>query len=245
MSERTLRVLIVDDEPLARASLRGLLARDHEIELAGEATNGEEALALIKREGPDLVFLDVEMPGMGGLEVLDALETNERPAFVFTTAFQEYALKAFEAQALDYLLKPFDDTRFHEVLVRAKERLRRDALARRVEKQEAYSPRLSFHKEGRVEVIDVEKLDWVQAADQYAILHIGEESTLVRKPMADLERLLDPAHFSRVHRSAIVALNRVTRLESLGSGTGRLLLKDGTWVPVSRSRVPAIRKLLG
>ncbi len=245
MSESVFRVLIVDDEPLARTTLRRLLMQDEEIEVVGEGANGEEALELIRSERPELVFLDVEMPGMGGMEVLSTLAADERPAVVFTTAFEQYALGAFEAQALDYLLKPFDDERFRESLARAKERLRRDALARRVADEGTYSSRLSFHKEGRVEVIHVEELDWVQAADQYVLLHVEEDSILVRKSMGDLERLLDPARFPRVHRSAIVALDRVTRLESLGGGTGRLLLRDGTWVPVSRSRVAAIRRLLG
>ena len=247
MSEapRALRVVVADDEPMARATLRKLLGADPEVELVAECRDGVEALEAVRRERPDLLFLDVKMPGLDGLSVLDELGQlgEPRPAVVFTTAFGEFAVKAFEEQAVDYLLKPFDDQRFHVALERAKERV--TSTSRGAPGGGSYPDRISIHREGQLELIDVDELHWVQAADQYVKLHTESGEVLMRGSMSEVERSLDPRRFARVHRSAIVALDLVVRLESGTSGNGRALLKDGSWVPVSRSRIPEVRRLLG
>lgn len=259
-----LRVVIVDDEPVARATLRKLLTADPEVLLVAECANGRQAVEAARKETPDLMFLDVQMPGMTGLQVLEELRGRDRPAVVFTTAYDQYALHAFEEHAVDYLLKPFDDERFERALARAKERVRTEKLAdmgQRVaelvaamgergggadaEAGAVYPGRLSVHREGRIELIDVEDIEWIEAADQYVRLHTRSGEHLMREAMAELEQTLDPARFVRTHRSAIVAIAGITRLESQSGGTGRVLLRDGTWIPVSRSRIPEIRRLLG
>jgi len=237
--EPALRVLIADDEPFARATLRNLLQAAEGVELVAECANGDEVLAAVERERPDLLFLDVQMPGLDGLQVLERLGDDLRSAVVFTTAFDQYAVRAFETGAVDYLLKPFDDARFHVALERARlAALRTDAPAEFLE-------RIRIHKEGSLELVEVADVDWIEAADQYVRIHTAGGTHLMRGSMAELERALDPKRFARVHRSAILALERVVRLESASSGNGRALLKDGSEVPVSRSRIPSLRRLLG
>ena len=260
-----LRVVVVDDEPMARVALRELLSADGEVEIVSECSNGDEALEALKGLKPDVVFLDVQMPGRSGFEVLESLSEEERPAVVFTTAYDQYALNAFDLHAVDYLLKPFDDDRFRLALTRAKERSRTDAavgagqrladLLAAVRGSAALNPtrdvraapitRLTIHREGRLEVVETNTVDWIEAADQYVCLHTTEGEHLMRESMSQLESQLDPTRFMRVHRSAIVALDRVRRLETQGGGAGRVQLKDGTWVPVSRSRIAAVRRQLG
>ena len=235
-----LRVVVAEDEPLARATLRKLLGADPEVELVAECSDGVEALETVRREQPDLLFLDVQMPGMSGLDVLEQLG-DPRPTVVFTTAFDQYAVKAFEEQAVDYLLKPFDDERFRLALARAKDRVRDQVHPPGGE----FPARISIHREGHIQLVEISDVLWVQAADQYVKLHTVNGEVLMRGSMSEVERSLDPSRFARVHRSAIVALDRVARLESGTSGNGRALLKDGSWVPVSRSRIPEVRKLLG
>jgi len=242
-----LRVLVVDDEPMARSTLVGLLEGLGDMDLCGECANGDEALVAIREERPDLLFLDVEMPGMTGLELLARLSPGERPAVVFTTAYGEYALDAFEVEAIDYLKKPFDDERFEEAVRRVRERLAGrlfppDAAGAATE---AIADRIVIHREGRIDVVELASLEWVEAADQYVRLHTDHGEQLMRESMGQLERRLDKRRFLRVHRSAIVALDRVRRLESRGGGVGRLLLAGGAWVPVSRSRFPLVRRTLG
>jgi two-component system LytT family response regulator len=252
-----MRLLIAHDEPFALATLRQLLRRDDDVEIVAECRNGDEVVAAVRRHAPDVMFLDIQMPGTDGLAALAALGADERPAVVFTTAHDEYALRAFEENAVDYLLKPFDDARFEQALRRVKLHVRNDELLRMGEdvlqlvealggrrEAEEYPERLSIPKEGRVDVVDVADIDWVQAADQYVRLHAGERNYLMRQSMAELERLLDPARFLRTHRSAIVAVDRIVRLESRSGTTGRVQLRDGTWVPVSRARTPEVRRRL-
>ena len=236
------RVLIVDDEPMGRATLRELLSSADDFAVVGECRDGREALAAVRATGPDLLFLDVEMPGMGGFDLLAELAPRERPAVVFTTAYGEYALDAFEVEAIDYLLKPFDDERFEETLRRVRER-----LSQRTEARADPSPpadRITIHREGRIDLVDVASVEWIEAADQYVRLHTTDGEELMRESMSQLERRLDPERFLRVHRSAIVALDRVRRLESRGGGVGRLMLASGRWVPVSRSRFSLVRRRL-
>ena len=259
---RPWRVLVVDDEALARTTLRGLLEADPEVVLIGECASGKQALELLSGTRADLLFLDIHMPGMSGFELLDALDEERRPHVVFVTAYDRFALQAFEVHALDYLLKPFDDERFERALERAKAELARDAAAQteRIEdllegvaaheelpppgEDAAPLERLSIHREGRVEVVLTRDLRWVEAADQYVRLHTQTGEVLMRESMSRLARRLDPRAFIRVHRSAIVAFEAIRRLESLPGGSGRVLVDGPGWLPVSRSRMPTLRKRL-
>jgi len=254
-----LKVLIVDDEPVARATIRSLVEADGDVGYVAECGDGREALQQLAKESADVLFLDVEMPEVNGFEVLAALPRERRPIVVFTTAFDHFATKAFDENATDYLLKPFSDERFQQALARAKESLRTralieagnkigsfaDATEALGEKAPTYSSRLSIHREGRVDVVQVDDIEWIQSADQYVRLHTGDTEYLMRASMGELEKVLDPGRFARVHRSAIVAIPRVRRLETKGGGTGRVLLVCGDWVPVSRYKVPVLRRLLG
>lgn len=258
----SLRVLIVDDEPMARASLVHLLAGDDEVEIVGQCSDGLEALAAIRSDKPDLVFLDIQMPGKTGLEVLEELDDDERPQIVFCTAYDQYAVRAFEVHALDYLLKPFDDARFARALGRAKKASGQPGLGDLLSQVDGRGTqafgemepptgtvdapgRITIHREGRVDIVEVETIDWIEAADQYVRLHTSGGEMLMRASMGHMESTLEGYDFLRVHRSAIVALSRVKSLESRGGGIGRLLLQDGTWVPVARARMAGVRKRLG
>ena len=234
-------IVLADDEPVARRTLAELLEADPEVDVKASCANGVEALEAVRAHQPDILFLDIEMPGIDGLRVLEELPKEARPAIVVTTAFDRYAVRAFDEEAVDYLLKPFDDERFRQALQRAKSRVRRRET---VASDQDYAERLTIHREGGIEVVAVADLRWVQAADQYVRLHLGGGEVLMRESMAELERRLDPQRFLRVHRSALVAVDQVVRLESRSRG-GRLLLQDGSWVPVSRSRIPQVRKRLG
>ncbi len=259
--ESPLRIVLVDDEPLGRASLRSLLAKDPGVELVAECANGLEAVAAVRAERPDILFLDIQMPGMTGFEVVEELEEDDLPVVVFATAFDQYALDAFEVHAVDYLLKPFDDERFRVALERAKQRVERESAAALREQlsdllstvvagkpaqedSSKLSTKLSIHREGRVDLVDTEDLVWVEAADQYVMLHTVRGDFLMRESMGKLEVSLDPARFLRTHRSAIVALDQVCALERLGGGVGRVQLASGAWLPVSRSRMASVKARL-
>jgi two-component system LytT family response regulator len=260
-----LTVLIVDDEPMARATLRSLLEAESGIQLLGECSNGAEALASLRRNRPDLLFLDVEMPGMNGFEVIEALGEENPPLVVFTTAYDRYAIEAFGVHAVDYLLKPFDDERFAQALERARDHLVRErvvdasrALAQLVqpeagshvgELEDSGEPapleRLTIRREGGIELVETSSIHWVESADQYVRLHTARGEILMRESMGALERSLDPTRFQRVHRSAIVALDQVRQLATQAGGLGKVQLLDETWVPVSRARIAALRRRLG
>jgi len=195
-----LRALIVDDEPLARSNISALLRLDPDIEIIGEGGSGEQAISEIRRSKPDLIFLDVQMPECDGFDVLERLGTELPPAVVFVTAYDHYALRAFEAGALDYLLKPFDNARFEKALSRAKERVARRAdPPRRLEQ-------FVIKSAGRVQFVKIDEIDWIEAADYYSCLHVGDQSYLLRRSLNDLEQELDPTVFCRTHRSTIVRL---------------------------------------
>lgn len=241
-----LRVLLADDEPMARATLRRLLARDEEVELVGEARHGREAVELVRQLRPDLLLLDVQMPELDGFDVLAELGDEVPPAVVFSTAYDQYAVAAFEVEAVDYLLKPFDDQRFAEALARGKQRARAAAGGGGGEGREALR-RLVIQHQGRVDLLDVAGLDWVEAADQYVRLHARDGAEhLMRVSMARLEQELEPHGFLRVHRSALVRLTRVAHLERSSGGTGEIQLNDaaGTRLPVSRNRMAELRRRL-
>ena len=255
-----LRVLIVDDEPLAREGIRLLLEREPDIEVAGEAVDGAEAIAAIKQHQPDLVFLDVQMPGMTGIEALERLDVERMPEVIFVTAYDQYAVQAFEHHALDYLLKPFDDDRFRDALERARKRIRErgtGGLEQRMlallseyreigGEREPVSPfenRLAVRSGGRIYFLRTEEIDWIEAVDYYVKLHVGGKEHLMRESMNQLEKRLDPRLFLRVHRSSIVNLDRVKELHGRGNDHA-VVLHDGTRVTLSRSRREKLHALL-
>ncbi|MFN8651521.1 MAG: LytTR family DNA-binding domain-containing protein [Gemmatimonadales bacterium] len=239
----TVRVLIVDDEPLVRRGIAALLALEPEVQVLGEARNGSEALTQIRALRPDLVFLDVQMPGLDGLGVLASLEEDERPAVVFVTAFDQYAVRAFDLHAVDYLLKPFDDARFRLALGRARDRLRRGATdteraslsALLAELRAPPGPdRLAVREQGQVVLVPVDEIDWIEAADNYVRLHRGKQYHLLRESLNHLETTLDPRRFARIHRSAMVNLTRVRALEPVPGGEYDVILTDGRRLTLSR-----------
>jgi len=234
-----IRTLVVDDEPLARSNLTVLLRLDPEIEIVGECGSGLKALAEIRGKKPDLLFLDVQMPECDGFEVVERLGKNLPSAIVFVTAFDQYALKAFEAGALDYLLKPFDNARFERALGRAKERI---ALGK-------VSPpkldRLVIKGAGQVIFIKISDIDWIEAADYYACLHVRAKAHLLRRRMSDLERELDQTVFCRIHRSSIVNLNRIRGLEINEDGEYEVVLDTGTRLRLSRRYRKQLQSRMG
>lgn len=221
-----MKVLIVDDEPLARGVVRSLVERDPELSVVGECS-GVDAVEAIERGRPDILFLDIQMPEVDGFDVLERAGANSVPAVVFVTAYDQYALRAFDVQALDYLLKPFDDARFYAALLRAKEKARL---------RTPYVRRFLVRTRGKVVLVNVDDVDWIEAADYYVSLHAHGRSHLLRETMQELEARLDPSRFVRVHRSAIVNIDRVQELHPLFRGDSVLLLRDGTQLRLSRSR---------
>jgi two-component system LytT family response regulator len=242
-----IRTLIVDDEPVARTGVRRLLAADSEIEVVGEAGNGGEALRLIEALRPDLIYLDVQMPELDGFEVIAQIDPGAMPTVVFVTAHDSFALRAFEVEALDYLLKPFDDERFRRVLARAKEQVRsthEGALGARLHsllaQYESRRPggvsRIRVKHAGGVFFQRVDEIDWIEAADYFAKLHVDGQVHLVSETLSSLEDRLDPGLFMRVHRSAIVNLARVRELRLDYQNRHVIVLTTGQHVPLSRSR---------
>jgi two-component system LytT family response regulator len=233
----------VDDEPLARSNLSVLLRRDPQIEILAECGSGAEAIAKIRSAKPDLVFLDVQMPECDGFDVLEQLGLDAPSAIVFVTAYDKYALRAFEAGALDYLLKPFDNFRFEQTLDRAKRKI---ALSRNV------SPgiprkldRLAIKSMGQVEFVKLSEIDWIEAADYYASLHLSSKIHLLRRSMMELEQELDPELFCRIHRSTIVNLSRVRSLKVGANGEYDVVLDDGTRLSLSRRYRKELQARLG
>ena len=268
-----LRVVLVDDEPWARKGLRVLLEPVPGVEIVGEAGNGAEAVDVIRDAAPDLVFLDVQMPEMDGFGVLRALGPERTPAVVFVTAYDEHAVRAFDANAADYLLKPFDDERFHRALDRARARVgdrRVRDLASRLATllatngaespaptappppspaEEApsggYSDRIVLKSNGRITFLEVASIDWIEAADYVVRLHAGGATHVLREPISDLERRLDPRRFFRIHRSTIVNLASVREMQPLFHGEYAVIMRDGTRLRLSRSRRDRLQSLLG
>jgi two-component system LytT family response regulator len=271
---RDIRALIVDDEPVARTGLRKLLADTPGMTVVGEAVDGPTAVAAIRRLRPDLVLLDIQMPGMSGFEVLQAVGPRTVPAVVFVTAYDQFAVRAFEIQALDYLLKPFEDERFAAVLERVRAHLRRrregdlaHRLANLLEMYEAragtpdvllsrahapsatsapgaYLSRIIVRTAGRVFFQPVEDIDWIEAADYYARLHVGPHAHLVRETLASLATQLDPAAFVRVHRSAIVNVARVVEVRLDWRNRHVVVLRGGERLPLSRRRKDELERVM-
>lgn len=237
-----LRILIVDDEPLARDSIRSLLADDAEVRVVGEGT-GSDAEALVARGRPDIMFLDIQMPEVDGFGVLDRVGADTVPAVIFVTAYDQYAVRAFEVHALDYLLKPFDDKRFAGALARAKERVgaqRRGEVDNRIAEllkdRDLSRTRFLIPVRDKTIVVDAAQIDWIEASDYYVTLHAGAAAHLLRQTMDEIEKQLDRRQFFRVHRSAIVNVDRVREIHPLFRGDCALVLADGRRIKLSRSR---------
>jgi two-component system, LytTR family, response regulator len=256
---RKIKAIIVDDEPPARRNLRALLKAVPDIELVKECGNGRDAVSQIRALEPDLVFLDVQMPEMDGFEVLEQLTDQPLPVIIFVTAYDQYALKAFEVSALDYLLKPFCDARFHKALAGARRQIeQQDAseLGRKLltlmgtrEARAAAPPRyltrLMVKTAGRVIFIRTEEIDWIEAYDNYLRLHVAGRAHLLRQTMNELEAALNPEQFARIHRSTIVNLDRVKELHPHFGGEHLVILQDGTKLKLSRSRKEWLDQWLG
>lgn len=249
------RALIIDDEPLARDRLRKFLSKSKEVELIGECADGLEAIERIQQESPDLIFLDVQMPELDGFGVLARLSSEAMPAVIFVTAYDQFALKAFEVHAVDYLLKPFDQERFQTALQRALDRIRHrqsgelnqrlsDLLAE-VRPAQKQTERLAIKSGGRVVFIKTEDLDWVESADNYVVLHIGHESHMHRETMNAMEEQLPEPKFMRISRSTIVNVDRIKELQPLFHGEYAVILRNGTRLTLSRTYREKLDKLMG
>lgn len=251
---RRIRALVVDDEALARASLRILMASDPEIALVGECESEWQMMAAVAAHRPELLFLDIQLAGTGpgardGFDLLERLPKDAAPAVVFVTAHHSYAIRAFEVNALDYLVKPFDDERFARTLRRAKAYVRAhrvyelagrlaDAVDRAPPERSsptAHLDRIVLREGKRIAFLPVSDIDWIEAEDYYAQIHAGDRTHLLRQSLNDLEKRLDPARFARIHRSAIVSLDRITELRCLPHGEYVAVLRDGTTLKVSRT----------
>jgi two-component system, LytTR family, response regulator len=254
MAGAPIRAVIVDDEPLARQYIRQLLDGDPDVEIVGECSNGTEAETLLGRQAADLLFLDIEMPETDGFALLSALP-EPPPVVVFVTAHDRYAVRAFEVQAFDYLLKPFDEERFASVLARAKERLKKEdrdgllaelkQLIGTIKKTDQHLDRLLVRTGERSFFVPAADVDWIEAEANYVRIHAGAQSYLLRESIGALEEKLDPRRFRRIHRSAIVNLDRIKELQPWFHGEHRVLLKDGTELRVSRTYRKNVGELTG
>jgi two-component system LytT family response regulator len=251
----TIRAVIVDDEPLARRRVRGLLAEAGDVEVVAECANGREAIRAIEESPPDLLFLDIQMPEIDGFDVLRAIGAGRVPVVIFVTAYDQFALRAFEAHALDYLLKPFDDERFEAALRRARERIRQHAggdldrrlraLLEEVRGGRGYLQRLVVPTGNRSVFVRTEEIDWIEAERNYIRLHAGGRAYLLRENLGHIESALDPARFCRIHRSTIVNVDRIQAVESLLGGEYLVVLHDGTKLTSGRSYRRSLHALLG
>jgi two-component system, LytTR family, response regulator len=249
-----IRTLVVDDEPMARERVRHLLAQQSDVEVVGECADGDEAVAAIERLSPELVFLDVQMSGLDGFGVIRAVSPHRMPMVVFTTAYDEYALRAFEVHALDYLLKPFDAQRFQRALERARERLERQrtgdlgrrllAMVQDARPEAATAERILIRSGGRIYFVRVDDIDWVDAAGNYVRLHVKGETHLFRETMNAMEQRLDPGRFARIHRSHMVNINRIKELQPHG-GEHIVILQNGVQLTLSRGYRDRLQERLG
>jgi len=245
-----IRALIVDDEPLARRHIRRLLERSADVEVLADCADGREAIGAIKELSPDLVFLDVQMPEADGFAVFDAVGAESMPLVVFVTAYDQYALQAFEVSALDYLLKPFDRKRFARSLERARSRLSSDRseinrraleILEELRAKAGQPERILIKSGGRAFFLKVDEIDWIEAEGKYLRLHVGRDSYLLREAISSVEAQLDPKKFPRIHRSTIVNIERVRELQALFNNEYHVVLHDGTELTLSHG----YRKKLG
>jgi two-component system LytT family response regulator len=247
--------LIADDEALARKFIRRMLKDDHDVEIVGECSSGKETVAMIKKQKPDIVFLDVQMPEMNGFAVLESIGIERLPEIIFATAYEQYAIRAFELHALDYLLKPFDQARFRDAIKHAKERFRSErenegrtqisALLESIKNKPQYLDRLMIKASGRITFLSIDEINWIEADDKYVHLHAGKLTPMIRQTLTAMETQLDPKKFRRIHRSTIVNVKRIKELQPLFSGEHSILLEDGTKLTLSRSYKDKLFELLG
>ena len=251
-----IRTLIVDDEPLARERLRTLLQQESDIEVVGECADGRQALSAIGSDTPDLVFLDIQMPLLDGFGVMQSLEDRPLPAVIFVTAYDQYALRAFDVHAIDYLLKPFTAKRFQKALERARAELVRGEngkagfeqrlinLLEDLNGEKRHPKRLVVKSSGRVYFLKIDEIDWIEAEGNYVRLHVGSNSHLLRETMKGMEAALDPDRFIRIHRSTIVNTERIRELQPLFHGEYAVILIDSTRLVASRGPENRLRRML-
>jgi two-component system LytT family response regulator len=261
-SGEKIRIVIADDEPLAREGLADLLAEKQGVEIVGRAENGIEAIEAIRNLDPDLVFLDIQMPGKTGIEVVQEVGAENMPAVVFVTAYDQYALKAFDLAAIDYLLKPFDQERFDHAFERAQDVIAlrelqglRSRLANLLHgrtrptpadtEKKGYLERIAVEMRGQIRVVSVDQIDYIAASGSYAELHVDSETYLIRERMQTLEERLDPRFFFRIHRGIIARLDRIDTILFNAGGNYAVRLKDGTRLKLGRSRREELEQRLG
>ncbi len=253
--KKAITALIVDDEQPGRHKIREMLKHESTIEIIGECTNGADAVEAIQSKKPDLVFLDVQMPEMDGFGVIKKLGVSNLPEIIFVTAYDHYALQAFEVHALDYLLKPFDKERFQNALQRAKDRvLQRDqsamgqkllSMLQEIKLNQKHSDRLVVKSEGKVFFLKTDEIDWIEAAGNYVRLHAGGESHLLRETMSGIQKKLNPNQFIRIHRSTFVNIEQIKELQPWFHGEYVVILKEGTQLTMSRGYRNNLTELLG
>ena len=270
-TDEKIKALVVDDEPLALRGLKLRLAAFPEIEIVGEAGNGREAVKLIKQHNPDLVFLDIQMPGLDGFGVVRALIGAPAPLFIFVTAYDKYAIDAFEANALDYLVKPVEEERLKDAIHRARDAIKSKAAASRESRlvellaslsdedrdqikeliqdpswvdKERYSERLSFKDGSKVVMLNADDIDWIDAAGDYMCIHAQGKTHIIRETMKTLQQRLDPARFQRIHRSAIVNIKKVKELHPHSNGEYFVILENGSELKLSRSYKDVVARFL-
>lgn len=240
-----IRTLIVDDEPLARDRIKRLLRDEDAVRVIGECGSGAEAIEFITRENPDLVFLDIQMPGKTGFEVIKSLDAKQLPTIIFVTAYDQYALQAFDVHALDYLLKPFNRERIKRAVSRAREHIehkrmgdlddRLNLLIADIRGEKKYLDRLVVKAVGRVFFLKTDEIDWIEAAGNYVKLHVGRDAHMIRETMNGIEAKLDPEKFLRIHRSTVVNIDRIKELHPMFSGDYAVILRNGTELALSRN----------
>lgn len=255
MTSRMIRALIVDDEPLARERLVTLLKRHEDVEVIAECASGRRAVAVIRKEKPDLVFLDVQMPELSGFEVIEAVGVDAMPTVIFVTAYDKYAIKAFEVHALDYLLKPFDRERFDKALEHAREHIEardNESLSQRLMLLLAdhagsanAADRLVIRSGGRITFLKTSEIEWIEASGNYARIHTHRDEHLLRETLTELETRLDSARFARIHRSTIVNIDCIKELEPIFHGDLEITLRNGTRLTLSRAYRSRLERLLG
>jgi two-component system, LytTR family, response regulator len=250
-----IRALIADDEPLARERVRELLAGENDIEVLAECSDGREAVEAIEKHTPDLVFLDIEMPELDGFQVLKSVRAEHMPAVIFITAYDRYAIKAFEEHAVDYLLKPFDRNRFMGALNRARNRMdqgnngslstRLAALLQQVDSQPKLIDRLAIKSRGRVVFLRTDEIEWIEAAGNYVEVHSGKDCHLIRDTLNNFEEKLDARKFMRIHRSCMVNLEFIKELQPGIAGEYVVLMRDGRQLTLSRGYRDKVQQLIG
>jgi len=256
MNDGMIKVLIIDDEPFARRYISEMLKGDPDIEISGEAGNGKDAIKLINDRSPDLIFLDIQMPEMDGFTMLQSLEKDGRPVIVFTTAYEEHAIRAFEFHAIDYLLKPFDQPRFEAALEHAKETIRKGGsgntqsvkvseLLTAIGQKPQFLERLLVKQKGRIVFVRIADIDWIKADDKYIHLHCASSRYMIRMTLQSIRSQIDPSGFVQINRSVIVNVDRIKELHAAFNGEHEVHMSGGELFPLSRSHKEDLFRVLG